>query len=369
MRWSENKTRVAHSEHWERRVSEWVEKLDWKCQVKTVEWGPLSAPPLDTRMISRHVLSILIPASLIISCQGAEQCRTLVTREECIFPFIFNNTEYRACTGAGHPIGRPWCYTGHQQWDYCDSGCPMSEQCPPGWILVKSGCYQVLEVETGVDHDTAKTICAQYGADLLSQDRLRSTGDLRQVLESKADECGDHGVGYWVKQESPSSSSCSVWIQDHGVMQYQPSSTLLSLPCNITSLNRGDIVLQPLCHKTLGSKTSEQVSSTASGSKIWNYLFKTLISKLKHPSCPPGMVSINKSRCLLFANKLHSYEDARQYCHTQGLQLLNLQTEEEVSGVVKLIRKYQRPTCQHIKHLWLDINSRPFQTQNSSLRR
>ena len=49
--------------------------------------------------------------SLTIAVTGAlevEDCRSL-TGEVCSFPFTFNNTEYSACTGAGHPIGRPRC--------------------------------------------------------------------------------------------------------------------------------------------------------------------------------------------------------------------------------------------------------------------
>ena len=48
----------------------------------------------------------------VMTGAGAEpgSCVT-VSQQRCRFPFTFNNTEYSACTGAGHPIGRPWCYT------------------------------------------------------------------------------------------------------------------------------------------------------------------------------------------------------------------------------------------------------------------
>ena len=41
--------------------------------------------------------------------ETVEQCRAL-TGEFCTFPFSFNDTEYNACTGEGHPIGRPRCF-------------------------------------------------------------------------------------------------------------------------------------------------------------------------------------------------------------------------------------------------------------------
>ena len=37
-------------------------------------------------------------------------------------------------------------------WDYCEAGCPVTAECPPGWVQLPSGCYQTrLEVEAGVD--------------------------------------------------------------------------------------------------------------------------------------------------------------------------------------------------------------------------
>ena len=41
---------------------------------------------------------------------------------------------------------------GQAAWDYCEAGCPVTAECPPGWVQLPSGCYQTrLEVEAGVD--------------------------------------------------------------------------------------------------------------------------------------------------------------------------------------------------------------------------
>ena len=57
-------------------------------------------------------LQVVTLLAAVMASAGAEpgSCVT-VSQQRCSFPFTFNNTEYSACTGAGHPIGRPWCYT------------------------------------------------------------------------------------------------------------------------------------------------------------------------------------------------------------------------------------------------------------------
>ena len=57
-------------------------------------------------------LQVATLLAAVMMSEGAEpdSCVT-VSQQRCRFPFTFNNTEYSACTGAGHPIGRPWCYT------------------------------------------------------------------------------------------------------------------------------------------------------------------------------------------------------------------------------------------------------------------
>ena len=57
-------------------------------------------------------LQVATLLAAVMTSAGSEpgSCVT-VSQQRCRFPFTFNNTEYSACTGAGHPIGRPWCYT------------------------------------------------------------------------------------------------------------------------------------------------------------------------------------------------------------------------------------------------------------------
>ena len=61
---------------------------------------------------SRMQLQVATLLAAVMTSAGSEpdSCVT-VSQQRCRFPFTFNNTEYSACTGAGHPIGRPWCYT------------------------------------------------------------------------------------------------------------------------------------------------------------------------------------------------------------------------------------------------------------------
>ena len=48
-------------------------------------------------------------AAVMTSADAEPDSCVTVSQQRCRFPFTFNNTEYSACTGAGHPIGRPRC--------------------------------------------------------------------------------------------------------------------------------------------------------------------------------------------------------------------------------------------------------------------
>merc|ERR1712064_160772 len=147
-----------------------------------------SAQPVTMAQNAAFLITLI--ASCIIICvnsSDSDTCRTLRSRKKCRFPFSYNNIEYNSCTGVGHPIGRPWCKTitmtdnttnvtdsfdviipgVDSDWDYCEEGCPVSEECPQGWTNLSSGCYQILDVLGGVDKETAENICRQYGANLV----------------------------------------------------------------------------------------------------------------------------------------------------------------------------------------------------------
>ena len=88
-----------------------------KSQEEKTRAGTLGLPAQSSatmhQLTSRHapllLLVVMGTVTSVTRAQGAEQCRAL-SGERCTFPFTFNNTEYSACTGAGHPIGRPRCF-------------------------------------------------------------------------------------------------------------------------------------------------------------------------------------------------------------------------------------------------------------------
>ena len=212
-------------------------------------------------------VGILVLISVLF-CEGVhgddsdDQCRTLVTRKRCRFPFIYNSTEYEACTGAGHPIGRPWCKTGDgdEDWDYCGGRCPVAQECPPGWVNLRSGCYQVLEVEGGVDMEASEVICAQYGAELMDKNSLATSLDLLEYYRDRPQECGGQGRGYWLSDGGSGGYSCSGWIPDHGILNYV-SNSVTHISCNVTSVMEGNVLMQPLCRKRDKQATNLQVFS------------------------------------------------------------------------------------------------------------
>ena len=73
--------------------------------------GPVNTAA-DSEECSRMQLQVATLLAAVMTSAGSDpdSCVT-VSQQRCRFPFTFNNTEYSACTGAGHPIGRPWCYT------------------------------------------------------------------------------------------------------------------------------------------------------------------------------------------------------------------------------------------------------------------
>ena len=89
-----------------------------KSQEEKTRAGTLGLPAQSSatmhQLTSRHgpllllVMGTVTTVTSVTRALGAEQCRAL-SGERCTFPFSVNNTEYSACTGAGHPIGRPRC--------------------------------------------------------------------------------------------------------------------------------------------------------------------------------------------------------------------------------------------------------------------
>ena len=108
----------------------------------------------------------------------------------------------------------------------------------------------MLEVDTGVTSDTAASLCAQYGAELVTDQWLSSHHDLRHMVTQRSNTCAaDHGTGYWLRPDfHPRLGSCPAWIPDYGLLTNVPYS-VTRLDCNVTNTARGNIKLQTLCHK------------------------------------------------------------------------------------------------------------------------
>ena len=82
----------------------------WHTGVTGIPSYPAQSSATMHQLISRPapLLVMMVMMVTVTRVLGAEQCPAL-SGERCTFPFSFNNTEYSACTGAGHPIGRPRC--------------------------------------------------------------------------------------------------------------------------------------------------------------------------------------------------------------------------------------------------------------------
>ena len=78
----------------------------WHTGVTGIPSYPAQSSATMHQLISRPAPLLIV--MMVTRVLGAEQCPAL-SGERCTFPFSFNNTEYSACTGAGHPIGRPRC--------------------------------------------------------------------------------------------------------------------------------------------------------------------------------------------------------------------------------------------------------------------
>merc|ERR1719192_962304 len=151
-------------------------------------WSPISSDVTSNSVMEKGIHSKVKAAVAQWKKKNpVGGCLTLTTRSPCQFPFTFNKRMYSSCTTAGHPIGRPWCFTQEEEgeWDFCDVGCPVEVGCPNGWNKLQSGCYQDLNVSGGVDYEAADAVCAQYGARLVSSSSLEERQDLLEFYRNK----------------------------------------------------------------------------------------------------------------------------------------------------------------------------------------
>ena len=212
----------------------------------------------------------------------------------------------------------------------------------------------------GVDVEAAEDICAQYGARLVSSSSLEERQDLvelyrergRERVESSCSSSPPGGQAYWLRPGGE--ERCEVWLADTA------DSTDLSLPgqftvvradCNDTQL--ADLHLQPLCIK------SDQAEQT--GGFFLGYLLQSLLSLHRSkarpvPACPPTMKRAGE-RCLVLRQEILNYQEAREHCHNLGLELISLDTEEEVEEVRGLVELQQRSGCEEAQGWWVVDNS------------
>ena len=211
-----------------------------------------------------------------------------------------------------------------------------------------------LEVSGGVTLETAQAVCAQYGAGLVTASSLDQRTDLLdQVREERRSQCweeGRGGLGYWLRPEE--GERCRVWVADTDLLSVPGQFTLTSVPCNLTTVNT--TYLQPLCLKT------DQEEEAGHGGHFLGYILQSLLSlrsrRTEAPACPPQMRRSGE-RCLLMAQEVMDYQEARDHCQEQGLDLVTVNTEEEVEEVRRLVEYQERSDCETIEGWWVVNNS------------
>ena len=62
----------------------------------------------------------------------------------------------------------------------CEPECARELSCPQGWTLLQSGCYRLLQTETGVTKDTAASQCRERGGYLVD---ITSKQELDNVMD------------------------------------------------------------------------------------------------------------------------------------------------------------------------------------------
>ena len=205
----------------------------------------------------------------------------------------------------------------------------------------------------GVTLETARTVCAQYGARLVTVSGLDGRTDLLdQVREERRSGCweeGRGGLGYWLRSEEE--ERCQVWMADSDLLSVPGQFTVTSVPCNLTNLNT--TYLQPLCLK-------DDQEEVGHGGHFLGYILQSLLSlrsrRTEVPACPP-LMRRSGERCLLMTREVMDYQAARDHCQEQGLDLVTVDTEEEVEEVRRLVEYQQRSDCQTREGWWVVNNS------------
>ena len=59
-------------------------------------------------------------------------------------------------------------------------------------------------------------------------------------------------------------------------------------------------------------------------------------------------------RCLVLEQEVLNYQEARDHCHNMGLELITLDTEEDVEEVRRLVELQQRSGCGESQGWWVE---------------
>ena len=62
--------------------------------------------------------------------------------------------------------------------------------------------------------------------------------------------------------------------------------------------------------------------------------------------------------CYLFASQAYTYQQGKQFCQSLGLQLFKPKTEKEIENVAQFVKKHQKPDCDEVNTLWIDMEDK-----------
>ena len=119
-------------------------------------------------------------------------------------------------------------------------------------MSLTSGCYQILEVESGTNYTRAEDICRQFGAVLVSKQSLSQSKDLVTHYTNVVMTRDFHHTGraYWLADTSNIRGTCTLWTPDHGPsLGHLATNNIGQVRCHVTTLYDDNIIIHPLCQK------------------------------------------------------------------------------------------------------------------------
>ena len=71
--------------------------------------------------------------------------------------------------------------------------------------------------------------------------------------------------------------------------------------------------------------------------------------------------------CYLFASQAYNYQQAKQFCLSQGLTLFKPKTENEIRNIAKFVMKHQKAECDEVNTLWIDMEDKQHGEDNHTI--